>query len=179
VRFVTDAAKKRGIAIEPAAARALVQALGDALGPLERELEKVALYVGADHKMDVAAVEECVRPIREDRCLRTRARDRAPRSRPALAITDRLFIADAHAGHGIIGPLTWNVRSLLVLQDCLRTGRTRSTKACACAPPTSPRPRPREETSSRRRAPAQPPRDRLPRHAREESGRARTSSKCW
>src|SRR5205085_1754401 len=63
VRFVMDAAKKRSIAIEPAAARALVQALGDALGPLERELEKVALYVGRDQKVDVAAVEACVRPI--------------------------------------------------------------------------------------------------------------------
>jgi DNA polymerase-3 subunit delta len=123
LRFVTDAAKKRGIAIEPAAARALVQALGDALGPLERELEKVALYVGPDAKVDVAAVEECVRPIREtDAFELARAIVRRDLDR-ALAITDRLFTADAHAGHGIIGPLTWNVRSLLVLQDCLRTGK--------------------------------------------------------
>jgi DNA polymerase-3 subunit delta len=123
VRFVADAAKKRGIAIDPAAARALVQALGDALGPLERELEKLATYAGPDGKVDVAAVEACVRPIRETdafdlaRAIVRRDLDRA------LAITDRLFTADAHAGHGIIGPLTWNVRSLLVIQDCLRTGK--------------------------------------------------------
>ncbi len=123
VRFVVDAAKKRGIAIDQGAARALVAAIGDAFGPLERELEKVATYVGPDGKVDVAAIEACVRPIRETdafdlaRAIVRRDLDKA------LAIADRLFAADPHAGHGIIGPLTWNVRSLLVLQDCLRTGK--------------------------------------------------------
>ncbi|MDH5493697.1 MAG: DNA polymerase III subunit delta, partial [Myxococcales bacterium] len=64
--FASAEASARGHRLEPAAAAALVDALGDDLAALDDATERLSLFVGEGRPIDVSAVEACVSRIRID-----------------------------------------------------------------------------------------------------------------
>ncbi len=66
-RWVIDRAGELGVVLEPDAARALIQHVGDRQQRLMRELEKLALWVEPGTRLDQAQIEELTAPSAERR----------------------------------------------------------------------------------------------------------------
>ncbi|MCB9594352.1 MAG: DNA polymerase III subunit delta [Sandaracinaceae bacterium] len=65
-RFAKDEAQRRGHALTPRAAEALVESVGEDLAAIDDAIERLSLYVGEGTKIDVGAVEACVSRIAAD-----------------------------------------------------------------------------------------------------------------
>ena len=65
-RFASEEATRRGHALTPRGADALVDALGEDLAAIDDACERLSLYVGAGEKIDVDAVEACVTRVATD-----------------------------------------------------------------------------------------------------------------
>jgi DNA polymerase-3 subunit delta len=65
-RFIGGEAKRRGHAIEPAAASALLDAIGNDLAALDDAIERLSLYVGKGGKIHTQAIEASITRVRID-----------------------------------------------------------------------------------------------------------------
>jgi DNA polymerase-3 subunit delta len=83
--WVREQARQLGIELEPDASRALVRHVGDRQQRLLRELEKLALELGPDARVDVQQIEQITAPSAERR---------------AWAVADALLNNDAAAATG-------------------------------------------------------------------------------
>ncbi len=81
-KWVMARARELGLQLEPDAARALVQHVGDRQQRLQRELEKLALGVGSEGLIDAGQIEELTAPSAE---------------RKAWSLADALVSGDAGA----------------------------------------------------------------------------------
>jgi DNA polymerase-3 subunit delta len=114
-------AKQLGLTLDPDAARALIRHVGDRQQRLLRELEKLALYAGADGQIEASEIDELTAPSAERR---------------AWSLADALVAADAKAatriyltlraqGERVPGLLYWmaqRVRSALEIAQALDAG---------------------------------------------------------
>ncbi len=81
-KWVIARARELGFQLEPDAARALIQHVGDRQQRLQRELEKLALGLGPDGRIDAGQIEELTAPSAE---------------RKAWSLADALLSGDARA----------------------------------------------------------------------------------
>jgi DNA polymerase-3 subunit delta len=65
-RFATDEAERRGHAMTPRAAEALIASLGDDLAAIDDAVERLSLYVGPKERIEEDAVEACVTRVAAD-----------------------------------------------------------------------------------------------------------------
>lgn len=116
-------AEELGGRIDRRAARLLVEMVGNNLGLLEMELAKAVDCAGQGVEVDVSIVEQVASMVAEAEVWGlTRALVRRD-ANTALAVLHRL-LEGGDATHRILAMVTWQVRQLLVLQECVRTGRS-------------------------------------------------------
>ena len=121
VAFARQRAQALGCELDPRAARLLVELCGRDLGRLSAEVDKAATFAGGRGSIDVDIVEQTASVVGEaeiwnlTRALVHRDTDQA------LAQTHRL-LEEGWVTHRMLAMVTWQIRQLLVLQDCLRTG---------------------------------------------------------
>jgi DNA polymerase III subunit delta len=112
-KWVLERAREMGLALEPEAARALVQHVGERQQRLLRELEKLALEVGPSGRVDVEEIESLTAPSAE---------------RKAWALADALVAGEAPAatrvylalrgqGERVPGLLYWISQRLRAAHD--------------------------------------------------------------
>ncbi len=112
-KWVLARAREMGLALEPEAARALVQHVGERQQRLLRELEKLALEVGPSGRVDVEEIEALTAPSAE---------------RKAWALADALVAGEARAatsiylalrgqGERVPGLLYWIAQRLRTAHD--------------------------------------------------------------
>jgi DNA polymerase-3 subunit delta len=112
-KWVLERAREMGLALEPEAARALVQHVGERQQRLLRELEKLALEVGPSGRVDVEEIESLTAPSAE---------------RKAWALADALVAGEARAatsvylalrgqGERVPGLLYWIAQRLRTAHD--------------------------------------------------------------
>ncbi len=65
-RFAKEEAERRGHALSPRAAEALVESVGEDLAGIDDAIERLSLYVGPGEKIGVEAVETCVSRVAAD-----------------------------------------------------------------------------------------------------------------
>jgi DNA polymerase-3 subunit delta len=115
-QWVEEQAREMGLALEPVAARALVQHVGERQQRLLRELEKLALEVGPSGRVDVEEIESLTAPSAE---------------RKAWALADALVAGEARAatsvylalrgqGERVPGLLYWIAQRLRTAHDVAR-----------------------------------------------------------
>ncbi len=98
--------------LQPAAARALKELIGDSLNALAEELEKLSLYVGDRTAITIEDVQALVGQNRELSAFEiTDALIKQDISR-AMQLTERIFQQGRSAEYTIIGLLAWYIRRL-------------------------------------------------------------------
>ncbi len=124
-RFAIDAASELGAELDYSAARLLVELVGSDLGRLQAEVDKAVAFasdegsepvrVGAAHVEAVSSlVAEAVVWDLTDAIVRRDVDG-------CLAVAHRL-LEEGEATHRLLAMVTWQIRQLLVLQDCDRRG---------------------------------------------------------
>ena len=119
LRFSMAAADEAGCQMSRRAASMIVELVGSDLGRIQTELGKVVAYVGGEGRIDVEDVEAVCSLVAEaaiwdltDAVVRRDA-DRA------LAVAHRMMDTGESA-HRLIAMITWQMRQLITLQDCMR-----------------------------------------------------------
>jgi len=121
VAFVRARCTAAGCQIGGRQARALVEVVGRDLGQLAGEIDKLVAYVGGSGRIGTEHVEAVCSLLADavvfdlsDAIVRGQAG-------LALAIAHRL-LEEGHAPARVMPLVCWQVRQLLLLQDCLRRG---------------------------------------------------------
>ncbi len=122
VAFAREHASSVGATLGPVEARLLVDLVGRDLGLLAREVEKIALYVGAS-PIDVDAVHAACTQLAEAEVWALTsaivARD------PASAMTSLQRLLDGgDAPHRLLGLVVWQLRQVLQIIELARAGRS-------------------------------------------------------
>lgn len=121
-RFAQQRADALGVRLDRRAADLLVQLVGKDLGQLASEVDKAANFVGEGGTIDADVIGEVTSLVGEaatwDLTDALVARD----VDKALGTTHRLLEA-ADSPHRLLAMVTWQVRQLLVMQECFRSGR--------------------------------------------------------
>lgn len=119
VRFALAAADEAGCQMDHRTAVLIVELVGSNLGRIQAELSKVIAYVGGEGRVGVKDVEAVCSLVAEaaiwdltDAVVRRDA-DRA------LAVAHRMMDTGESA-HRLIAMITWQMRQLITLQDCMR-----------------------------------------------------------
>jgi DNA polymerase-3 subunit delta len=106
------AAARYGRAIDAAAARRLVDLVGDDLGRLDMELSKLAAYVGSRAAIDETDVEELVGASRVELVFGVTDAIARRDGAEALRLWDRVVSSDRDAPFRAVGGLAWGIRRL-------------------------------------------------------------------
>ncbi len=123
VRFAVERAREYGCTLDHRAARLLVELVGGELGRVQTETDKLVAYVGGEGDIGAEAVEAVCSMVAEaiiwdltDALVRKNADQ-------ALAVAHRL-LETGESPHRLLAMITWQIRQLLTLQECLQQGRT-------------------------------------------------------
>jgi DNA polymerase III subunit delta len=112
--WVTSRARNaHQIQIDPQAAAMLVDLIGDDLGLLDNELQKLGLYVGERRRVTVADVAALVQSIREEKVWGILSAIAAGDQAGALTMWEQVLETDRAAEYRAIGGLAFKVRQLL------------------------------------------------------------------
>jgi len=133
--FVQDEAKRRKVRIEPDAAAALLDAVGNDLPAIDDALERLSLFVGDGRAIDLAAVETCVARVRVESIWAlvdaVGMRDRRTALRSAASL-----LADREPPLRILAMVARQLRMLARMQGALEGGAPPQDAArMAGAPP--------------------------------------------
>ena len=124
-RFAVDAAAELGAELDFGAARLLVELVGSDLGRLQAEVDKAVAYASEDGATPVRVLGSHVEAVSSlvaeavvwdltDAIVRRDVDG-------CLAVAHRL-LEEGEATHRLLAMVTWQIRQLLVLQDCDRRG---------------------------------------------------------
>lgn len=122
IDFALQAARERGCELDRRAASLLVELAGRDLGRIELEVDKLATWVGGKGTIGVDAVEEVSSMVAEAVVWEVTDAIVARDADRALATVVRLLETERGASHRMLALVTWQVRQLLELQDCIRRG---------------------------------------------------------
>ena len=122
-RWLRAWAKQEGYVLEPAAARALIELVGDDLGRLRMELEKQFLAQWEGRKITSESVAEITLESREYDVFNLIGAMAKGQSATALLILNRLFEKGVSFPQ-ILAMLYWTFRRLLVAREMLDQGRS-------------------------------------------------------
>ena len=122
-RWLRAWAKREDYVLEPAAARALVELVGDDLGRLRMELEKQFLAQWESRKITSESVAEMTLESREYDVFNLIGAMAKGQSATALLILNRLFEKGVSFSQ-ILALLYWTFRRLLVAREMLERGRS-------------------------------------------------------
>ena len=122
-RWLRAWAKQEGYVLEPAAARALIELVGDDLGRLRMELEKQFLAQWEGRKITSESVAEITLESREYDVFNLIGAMAKGQSAMALLILNRLFEKGVSFPQ-ILAMLYWTFRRLLVAREMLDQGRS-------------------------------------------------------
>lgn len=122
-RWLRAWAKREDYVLEPAAARALVELVGDDLGRLRMELEKQFLAQWESRKITSESVAEMTLESREYDVFNLIGAMAKGQSPAALLILNRLFEKGVSFSQ-ILAMLYWTFRRLLVAREMLERGRS-------------------------------------------------------
>ena len=122
-RWLRAWAKQEGYVLEPAAARALVELVGDDLGRLRMELEKQFLSHWESRKITSESVAEMTLESREYDVFNLIGAMAKGQTSTALLILNRLFEKGVSFPQ-ILAMLYWTFRRLLVAREMLEQGRS-------------------------------------------------------
>ena len=122
-RWLQAWAKKEGYVLEPAAARAMVELVGDDLRRLKMELEKQFLARWESRRITSESVAEMTRESREYVVFNLIGAMAKGESATALLILNRLFEKGVSFVQ-ILAMLYWTFRRLLVAREMLDQGRS-------------------------------------------------------
>jgi len=107
--------------MDTGAARLLIELVGSELGRVQTETDKLIAYVGGEGRIGREAVEAVCSMVAEaiiwdltDALVRKDADQ-------ALAVSHRL-LETGEAPHRLMAMITWQIRQLLTLQECLDKG---------------------------------------------------------
>ena len=126
-RWLQEALRLRGFAIEPEAADMLVEMVGPNLSVLEHELEKAMLYVNEERTIRYQDLESLLSHSREHSVFELTDLLIAAKSDAAIRILGRL-IDDGEEPIRLLGMIAWIVRQLIVARDLVEA-RTPSREA--------------------------------------------------
>jgi DNA polymerase-3 subunit delta len=119
--FVQQRADEGGCALGPREAELLVALVGPDLGQLAGEVDKLVAFVGGQGSIEAAHIEEVCSLLAETAVFDlTDAIVRGDAGR-ALVILDRL-LAEESATAKLVPVITWQVRQIILIQDCMRRG---------------------------------------------------------
>ena len=123
LRFAIERAEECGCTLDHRAARLLVELVGSDLGRLQTETDKLVAYVGGQGPIGSEAVEAVCSMVAEaiiwdltDALVRKDANQ-------ALAVAHRL-LETGESPHKLLAMISWQIRQLLTLQECLQAGRS-------------------------------------------------------
>ncbi len=134
-RFAKDEATRRGHALSPRAAEALVESVGEDLAAIDDAIERLSLYVGAGAKIDADAVEACVSRIAADSIWALVDAVGMRDLKKALAAAGSLLDAREEPLR-ILAMIARQLRIVARMRDALRSGlRDREAALEAGAPP--------------------------------------------
>lgn len=122
-RWLRAWAKREDYVLDPAAARALVELVGDDLGRLRMELEKQFLAQWESRKITSESVAEMTLESREYDVFNLIGAMAKGQSPAALLILNRLFEKGVSFSQ-ILAMLYWTFRRLLVAREMLERGRS-------------------------------------------------------
>jgi DNA polymerase III delta subunit len=139
VAWAVAQAKKLGKKLEPAAARKLVQQkVGSGLGELEREIEKLALFVGEGSVIAASHVDEVTPRLVEEDIFRLLEAVGARESGRAVAILRGLLREKRESAGGVFWRLAQGVRELwqmkLLTERGWRPGQEPDEESAALLP---------------------------------------------
>ena len=121
--FARKQAEARGFTLDPRATRMLIELVGNDLSQLKLELDKAINFMGDGGTISAEVVEAVCSVVSEAVVwdLTDAIIGRDPDK--GLAAAHRM-LEDAGSGgaHRLLSTITWQVRQLLELQDCLRRG---------------------------------------------------------
>lgn len=118
VQFAIQQAKTLGVSLERDAAAKLRVLVGDDLTGIAGELEKLAGYVGAGGRIDMAAVDAmCSSSADTEVWALTNAL--VGRNRAAALEAMHRLLEDGEAPHRLMVNVTWQIRQMLILQDVI------------------------------------------------------------
>jgi DNA polymerase-3 subunit delta len=115
-QWVEEQARAMGLALEPVAARALVQHVGERQQRLLRELEKLALEVGPSGRVDVEEIESLTAPSAERKAWALADALVAGETRAATSV----YLALRGQGERVPGLLYWIAQRLRTAHDVAR-----------------------------------------------------------
>ena len=122
-RWLRAWAKQEGYVLEPAAARSLVELVGDDLSRLRMELEKQFLACWESRRITSESVAEMTLESREYDVFNLIGAMAKGQSSAALLILNRLFEKGVNFSQ-ILAMLYWTFRRLLVAREMLERGRS-------------------------------------------------------
>jgi DNA polymerase-3 subunit delta len=111
-----------GKRMSPACAERLRELAGDALGALDNEVSKLALYVGSRGEIAVADIEALVGNNREETVFAVLDAMAAGDCGTALRYWERVLATDRAAPARAVGGLAWGVRRLLDAKHSVAAG---------------------------------------------------------
>lgn len=133
-RFASDEAKRRGHALTPRAADALVAAIGEDLAAIDDAAERLSLYVGPEKPIDVADVEACVTRVATDSIWQLVDAVGARNTKKALHAAGSL-LADREAPLRILGMVARQLRIVARMREALASGMDDEAAALASGAP--------------------------------------------
>ncbi len=110
---ISRARESHGVTIDARGAATLVNQIGDDLGLLDNELQKLALYVGDRKTITAADVETLVGTMREEKVWGILSAVAAGNEAQAIAIWEQVWETDRAAEGRAVAGLAYKVRQLL------------------------------------------------------------------
>lgn len=121
VSFAVARARERGVSLPQATARTLAEFSGGDLSALAADVEKCAHFVGPGGTIDIDAVEAVCAWVAEASAWTLTDAIVARDKDLALSTLHRL-LEDGEASHKLLGSVAWQLRQVLLVQDCARRG---------------------------------------------------------
>ncbi len=121
--FIREHASTLGKELSRADAELLVALVGRDLGPLVRELEKVALYVGDSPRIDADAIHAACSLLAEAEVWSLTAAI-ASRDAGAAWLSLQRLLDGGDAPHRLLGLVVWQLRQALQVIELARAGRS-------------------------------------------------------
>lgn len=120
--FVVEEARTRGKRVEPAAAGRLCELVGQDLGQLAGEVEKLSLYVGQRPVITAEDVSELVGQTREEKVFRVMDSAGLGRLPEALTIWHQVLATDPAAIYKALGGMAFVIRRWIEAQQLRAAG---------------------------------------------------------
>jgi DNA polymerase-3 subunit delta len=114
--LATEMARERGVTLEPAAARVLVEATGGRAARMAIELEKLACYAGESRKISAADVRSLVVRVGTAEVWELANLLASGERGLALELVDDL-LSRGETGSGLVGALAWMFRKLVAASE--------------------------------------------------------------